>query len=275
MQNILVPTDFSDNARKAVDFAAQLCQRIGASLHLIHSFILLDNVFIDRQGMRAAWNEQQKTEHTAALLKEQQYINERFPSIEVQTHLFSGPTDNVLLSYCERAHIELVIMGTQGASGIAEVLVGSVTSSFIGVSPIPVMAIPKDFNGQVPKFMVLAVRSFEYEPRKIDIVFSLAAFLDIPVKLIKFTDEDESDAYMEQEAHKLEDHAKKLKSFYPLTRVSSVLLEGDEFEETMQDFCNQNGIGILCMLTFHRSFWDKFFGLCADFGAGNSSRRCH
>ena len=38
MKNILVPTDFSKNAEKALDFALALAHKFGATLHIIHAY---------------------------------------------------------------------------------------------------------------------------------------------------------------------------------------------------------------------------------------------
>ncbi len=260
MKNILVPTDFSNNAQKATEFAARFATRCGAVIHVVHALYLFENKLGDINGLRDAWNEEQRTEKTAQLLQQKQWLHENFPGLKVHTHLFKGSTDNVLMQYCKSNDIDLIIMGTRGASGLGEILVGSVTASVIGISTVPVLAIPEGYQGDMPSFMVLAESTFDYPVEKLKIIFDFAALLDIPVKVLEFADEDESDIFLEQEARLLETHTHTLKALFPLISIHSFLLEGDDFEASMQQYCNQpDAVGVLCMLTTRRNFWDKFF----------------
>ena len=51
MKKILVPTDFSPIADKALDFAIQTAKLLQLEVHLIHVFNVVDNVYIDYMGV--------------------------------------------------------------------------------------------------------------------------------------------------------------------------------------------------------------------------------
>lgn len=259
MKKIMVPTDFSANAIKALRYAADLAARCGAEVHIVHAYTLLENVFVDKKSMRDAWNEQQKQEKGAALLDLKQSLSEDYYHVKTEVHLFAGPTEEVLLQYIEQQNIDLVVMGTQGASGLAEVLVGSNTATIMGKSKVPVLGIPKDYDEKGPAAMVLATKGFERDKQLLDPVFKVASLFDIPTRVLIFADDDLSDVEIIESKMQLEAYVAFLRKSFPLASIEATLVEGEDFETALEDYCEDEGIGILCMLTYKRSFWDSIF----------------
>jgi nucleotide-binding universal stress UspA family protein len=259
MKNFLVPTDFSNNAFKALVYAAGLAKHCGAKIHIVHAYELLENALITRSSMRDAWNEKRKQEKAAALLQVHQDISERFQGQKFDKHLFTGPTEEVLLKYCETAGIDLVIMGKHGAAGLEKVFMGSVTASLISRSRVPILAIPEHYELKVPDSLVLATRGFERDIKLTDPIFEIASMFDLSVQVLVFAEENQVEAGIMRSAAQMIDYVAWLSKQYPLARISGSHSEGDDFELAMREYCDKNDIGILCMLTYHRSFWDSIF----------------
>ena len=259
MKNILVPTDFSENARKAIDYAANLAMRCGSTLHVVHCFHLLENIFITRPTMRDAYNKQQQEEKTAALLREQQNLQEHYKSLQCEIHLFTGPADMVFTKYANEKGIELIVMGTQGASGLAEVIMGSFTASIIEKSSIPVLAIPAGYKAMEPEQLLLATRDFDQDVSVLGSVFDLAAIYDVPVHVFAFESDMDADQEIAEKTHGLEDYLKFLQKEFPLARLKGILHEDEDFEFAIEDYIAENNIGLVCMLTHKRGFWGKLF----------------
>ncbi|HSK13857.1 MAG TPA: universal stress protein [Phnomibacter sp.] len=259
MKNILVPTDLSANALKALNYAAALAQKCDAALHILHTYTLLENVFIEGKSMRDAWNEQQKKEKGAELLRIRQDLAEKYPHVRAECHLFTGPTEDAILQYSEKASIDLIVMGTQGASGLAEILVGSVTAGIIGRSKVPVLAIPRDHVPGEHSGMVLATRGFERDHHLVGPVFELAAIFDIVVDVLVFANEDQADVEIIEKTMELESYVAYLRKTFPLCRIQARLVEGVDLETALQEYCEENERGIICMLTYKRGFWQQIF----------------
>jgi nucleotide-binding universal stress UspA family protein len=240
-------------------YAAGLAKHCGATIHIVHAYVLLENSLISRDSMREAWNEARKQEKAVALLQVQQDILERFPGQKFEKHLFTGPTEEVLMKYCETAGIDLVIMGKHGAEGLERVFMGSVTASLISKSRIPILAIPELYDLKVPDSIVLATRGFERSTHLTDPVFELASLFDLSVQVLVFAEENQVEAGIMRSAAQLMDYVAWLKKQYPLARISGSHAEGDDFELAMQEYCGKNEISILCMITYQRSFWDSIF----------------
>lgn len=140
MQTILVPTDFSDNAKNALAYAAQFAKKVNASLLLLHAYMLPTPVSEVPYVMVNAEEMQKENERLAkdATEKLQQTYGVRadfvvrlgFPSDEIEAVIEDQP-------------IDLVIMGMKG-KGALEKIMGSTTTSTIKKVKKPVLVIPQD-----------------------------------------------------------------------------------------------------------------------------------
>lgn len=259
MKNILVPTDFSDNARKALEYAAGLASRCGSGLHIVHAYTLLENAASETSSLRGAFNHQQQVEKNTALLQDQQFVRNRFPAVDPELHLFTGPVEDVLQVFARENSIDLIVMGTQGASGISELLIGSVTASVIENSAIPVLAIPAGYTGKEPENILLAVRDFNHDTAPLKPVLNMAAVYGVPVHIFAFENDMDSDIEIAEKTRALESFTSFVQQEFPLVRVKAILHEDAAFENAMEEYCSQQNIGMICMLTHKRGFWEKLF----------------
>lgn len=259
MKKFIVPTDFSDTAMHALRFACALAQRWGAQVHILHAYILLENVFAEGKTMRDAWNQQQQEENTARLLALKQTMRELYPNINLETHLFTGPAEDAILQYTDKQQADIIIMGTQGASGLAKVLVGSITADIMAKSRIPVLGVPERYTDDLPGYILLAVRDFEEEDKIIHPVFLLASLWDIPVHVMVYSSDDDEEMVQEENFNRLEAYVSVLQKKYPLTKVVGEIIEGEDFTLAIDDYLEENGNGLVCMITYHRGFWESIF----------------
>ncbi len=142
IQNLLLPTDFSELSYNALSTAIDMCKRHQATLHLLH---VVENRFLiaPREAYNAAVYLIPELEKTAAgRLKD---LEERIKSkhlIKVQTHMeFNNPSD-AIREMAIKIGCDLIIMGTHGASGFREFFIGSNAYSVIKNTNIPVLTIP-------------------------------------------------------------------------------------------------------------------------------------
>ena len=136
---ILVPTDFSDNARNAANYAAQLAKKINASLVLLHAYMLpapvsevpymMVNVDeIQKDNERIAKEESEKLQSHG--IRCTYLVRLGFPSDEIDAAIEDQP-------------IDLVVMGMRG-KGTLEKWMGSTTTSTIKKITKPILVVPED-----------------------------------------------------------------------------------------------------------------------------------
>ncbi len=140
IQTILVPTDFSDHARRAIDYAIAIAQGSAAKVHVLHTYHLpiplavyggfvIPQDFWDQARNAAA----RKMEKVTALLEA--------AGIKGESHLMEETPGYAIERVAEKINADLIVMGTRGLSGLEHVLLGSVAGRTVARAPCPVMTV--------------------------------------------------------------------------------------------------------------------------------------
>lgn len=259
MKKILIPTDFSYTAANAVDFAVQASKNFPAKLILMHSYEISSSFTSDFYGANKEFNliQLNDLEKRLDLLKEN--IKKEY-GVNVETSLSTYPLDEAIKKVVEEKEIDLVVMGTVGASGLKEKIWGSRTSSVIGHLDVPVMIIPDDYKWIKPDKVLFLTSKFEKSSRILDFIFEMAGILmtNVYAGVFTDTDDDKSEVFLDHKV-KLAEYEDYLKSNYNEPSLKSVHLAGTEFDETLQRFCDTMEIDMLVMVTYPRGFWTNIF----------------
>jgi nucleotide-binding universal stress UspA family protein len=260
MKKILVPTDFSACANHAVNFAVQSAKYLPVEITLLHSFEVKGNIYTDYLGVNKEFNQSLLNEAHQKLNDLKKHIEET-EGVHVRTQISNKSLTEAVLEAATEYHTDLIIMGTLGASGLKEKLLGSNTGSVIGQTNVPVMVIPFYYEWKKPEKLLLATNHFEKDPVILDYIFELADLYLAKAQVIVFTEEEGQHAFALLEHHrKTPPYEKMLKEHYHQEALTATQLYGESFEESLQDYIRLNQIDILAMITYPRSsFWDKVF----------------
>jgi nucleotide-binding universal stress UspA family protein len=139
-KKILVPTDFSAPSEAAIDYAVALGQKLGASVHVVHSFELPlvgfpDGVLTVPAEMASRIIEASQT----ALGRIRETYARR--GVTLDTSLEQADPREGILSAAKKVSADLIVMGTHGRRGLARALIGSVTEAVVRSAPVPVLTV--------------------------------------------------------------------------------------------------------------------------------------
>lgn len=140
MKTIVVPTDFSSHATNALNFALDMAPALDAQVLLVHIIDiphLVETLYMENSGVEELYRESKKRAE-----EELKLLRETHNSKILITATFQGSITSVLQELKENYQIELVVMGTRGASGLREAFVGSNTEKVIRNSNVPVISVP-------------------------------------------------------------------------------------------------------------------------------------
>jgi nucleotide-binding universal stress UspA family protein len=164
MKRILVPTDFSDHAEKALKTAAFIAKKTESEIFLLHLLELPNQMINSVSGSNHIPEVMlfiKKANETLQKIKEQPYLNGITVIASVQfERAFSG-----IISFNKKNKIDLIVMGSNGTSGIEEILIGSNTEKVVRLSEIPVLVIKKERHELKFKNFVFA-SDFSKETKK-------------------------------------------------------------------------------------------------------------
>lgn len=152
IKKILVPTDFSANAQNAVKYALQLSDVMHFDITFLHctqTLIPTGKKREDGEEGAARYrkaSEDKLTAHLNDILTALKYTQNNTSCVVIDADNIS----DAISHYAEAEKFDLIIMGTQGASGLKKLLVGSTTSKLIEKADIPVLAVPENFTFKKP-----------------------------------------------------------------------------------------------------------------------------
>lgn len=259
MKQILVPTDFSESADNAIDFAIQSSKILPAKVTLLHSYEVNSSLYTDYMGVNKEFTSSLLNDADKNLVELSERISETH-HVKVDTLLSIESLQEAIAKTVKDKGIDLIVMGTLGASGLREKIWGSTTAAVITNTKIPVMAIPIEYHWQKPKKILFTTNRFEKESGILNYLFELAGMYMARVQVAVFTDEDDDKAatFIENKS-KIAEYESFLKENYQEETLSSAHLYGEQFEDTLQNFIKENEIDMLVMVTYQNKFWNRIF----------------
>lgn len=182
MKRILVPTDFSVQAENALKVAAQIARNNNSEIHLLHMLEIpsqMNDAISGSAPIPEVMLFIQKAKETLSFLKDKNYLKDLtvIDSIKIEK------ASQAIISYSNEHNIDLILMGSNGTSGIEEIIIGSNTEKVVRLSTAPVLIIKEEITEFSPKNIVFA-SDFSEEIKKpfgkfLDLVYTFNAHLHL------------------------------------------------------------------------------------------------
>ncbi len=253
MKKILVPTDFSDGAYNALIHAIHHAKASGASIDIVHAFLMPPTgtaVMVDITELL-----QKNAEESLTQLRHRVEKLEISEGVQINYHAKHGTVNDVLERSTMKLGADLVIMGTQGASGITEKFLGSNAAAAARNLKTPLIAIPADKPYKaIDKIVIATDLKKVNHPHLFNVVNTLAQEHDAMVRFLHVRqlgeqfDQNESAAYKQQVAA----------SFSGVDPVFTFIFEND-IEEGLSDALEKEGADLLVVVRKDRGFFQSLF----------------
>lgn len=246
MHKILVPTDFSENAFNALEYAVEMANLFGSSITLLHTYTASST-----SGMFVSVESFMKKDAAEQALLALRKVEPRLQGeAAVDTQILRGPTNRTIREVADEQGYDLIIMGTQGASGLAEVFLGSTANSVIKDALTPVLAIPNGSSYRPIRQIVFAIDDEGIgHAGVVKPLVQLAKKTHAPVRVFHQALDAERDGidpsvdlYLEEVEH----------SFH-------YELDQEDINESINSFVKDNQAELLCMLRRSRGFLEEVF----------------
>ncbi|WP_299667816.1 universal stress protein [uncultured Polaribacter sp.] len=250
-RSILLPTDFSENAWSAILYAIRLYHHKPCTFYLFHTWAFINSdarTYITTSHINELKKEAAQELET---LKEKVEIESSNTKHEFKTIFSANDFLSSIASTIEKHHIDLIIMGTKGSSGVGRILFGSNTVSLINrIQSCPILAIPDGFEFVTPKHLAFPT---DYNRFYDDELKHLKHFSDLYASKIKVL-----------HVHTRQDHDLSEKQNYNLAMLKAYLEEyphsfhwakGDDKKEiAINNFIDEFDIDILIMINYKHNF---------------------
>ncbi len=263
MENILIPTDFSACAVRALDYAVYLASLTKAKISVHHSlssqnsygneeFALYSELLLEKDA-----DVRKKIDQYIGTHQKRTYADTTLP-IEWTTNIgYSALIDDIKRSV-EQDKVSIIVMGTNGANGLREVFIGSVTAEVAEKVNIPILAVPETAEfGKGIKRIVYATDFHRYDPKVIATLKRWAAAMNAKIDCLHVS--MDIDRYMDdlKKTHELEAHVSKQTSSESEQVISFHLVQADNLKEGIEKHHKKQPADLLVMLNYHRSIVER------------------
>lgn len=129
LRTIVVPVDFSERSRAALNYALTLARSFGASLVVLH---VLDPILVSGRLESARLRQLKNSSRTEAT-EQLQALGRELAHTGVRTRLFlrQGAAANIILTFAAAKKADLIIMSSQGRTGFDRMMIGSVAERVV------------------------------------------------------------------------------------------------------------------------------------------------
>lgn len=251
---ILVPTDLSKFAHTASCYAAKMAHEIHAEIVLIH-IVFVKGPPDTQVAVKMKDIEDKIAEHAQKeCIQLAHVLKAEFGVPKATFQIIKGhPVEEVIENYAAQNDIDLIIMGTKGATGFKKTLIGSNAAAVVSQSSIPVLIVPEHgrFNGI--KTIVYATDTLHIEEELIKLV-SFArlfqAYIHVVHILKSNTGNPVNTSEYEQEFI--------LKSGYQA--LSFHIVRNDDLLDGIDEYVADVKADLIVMFTHKLTFFEKLFG---------------
>jgi nucleotide-binding universal stress UspA family protein len=255
MKTILVPTDFSAGSENALYYAIELAKKTHSKIILLHAshlnapeyLIPLDMLQIEHE--KALKDSELKLKQE--LLKIAHTGNVECECIDTEDEVINGIVNTI-----EDKKVDMVIMGTKGASGLLNELFGSNTSKVIQMTNVPVIAVPEKHTSREIKKITYATAFYSTDIKAIKRIVELAKLYRAQVNILHVISDDKNYATEKDLMRNFMDEVNRKINYYNL---SFQLLGGKTISDSIESYLMSNDTNIMVMSTQHRNFFERLF----------------
>jgi len=142
LKRILVPTDFSKHSHNALMYGAAFAEKFGAELYLLHVVQNLAVFIPDAVTVTPPITPPMEEMTAAVRAALDRLVRENnFQHLTVHTEVREGTPFYEIIQFARESDVDLIVMGTHGHTGLAHVLMGSVTEKVVRKASCPVLSV--------------------------------------------------------------------------------------------------------------------------------------
>ena len=256
MKKILFPTDFSKTANNAFVYALEMAKFIKAELIVLHVYDLppvsyegYPTYVADVYESIELSNFENFKDQVPLLRKIAEEHN--LDSIQMSHVLEQGDLIGVMKRIVKDEKIDLIVMGTSGATGLKELFLGSNAGTVIEKIPILSLTVPNKAKFDKIKKIGLTTRYSRKDKIALKQVLEFATQINAKVKCLYVRTFDSN---IKQTV------IDKWKQDFKNQPVEFFIIPSEDVKGTIADFLIQKDIDILAMLSYKHNFFDNLLG---------------
>ncbi len=254
MKTILLPTDFSDGSWKAADYVASLYRGTPCRYIIAHSFYApVGMLEVDISMYIAAISNEVDDQISDFLKSFKEFDHHEDSSFETVSKF--GDVSSMVNDLVKNNDVDLIVMGTRGASNDMNTILGSVVQEVLNHLPCPLICVPENAETTPPKHIMLTTNyQITENLNKLLVVREIAETHESRISIVHVRKKIEGPLPVESEVEE-----EILHNFFGAIPQAYFDRYNDDVEMGILNFANQRGIDLIVMLHEHKGFWKRLF----------------
>ncbi len=256
MMQVLIPTDFSDNSWNAIEYGLALYKKSKCTFYLLHI-----NPIPPYSGAGTSIHAASKNFEDHILKESREGLQEilariaELPSTSqhsfVPVALYDFFVDGIKREV-EDKKIDLIIMGTKGASGLKKIAMGSNTGDVITRVKCPLLAVPEDAVFTKPKEIAFPTDyHLRYDLKVLDTLIDMTLLTGAVLRILHISKRDEE---LSEEQVKNKDF---LDDYLLAVEHSFHFVSGSKLEAAVQCFTESREIDMIAMVAKNLNYFQR------------------
>ncbi|MEP0132648.1 MAG: universal stress protein [Eudoraea sp.] len=257
MKKIILPTDFSYNAYNAISYAMNLLKDEEATFYLLNTYTpaIYQTEYLLHSPGQIGLGDIYQSESINQLEELKKQLEKEFknPKHTLIPHSAFNILVDEVSAMVASEEADLVIMGTQGATGAKEIFLGTHTVHVIKKATCPVIAIPADFQYETPKKMLFPTDyEVEYSEKQLEGLLNLSQIHNSSIEVIHISSGYDLTEIQSQNKAKLEKIIEKIPHLFHN-------LPNQEIITGINNFQLENKMNMLAMIQNKHTFLESLF----------------
>lgn len=263
MKKILFPTDFSDTANNAFNYALHLAKGLDAEIFVLHTFErpvisslhggrpeLIEDVYTNIE-----LNEFDRFKEQVPFMRE---IAEEYNLEDVSMKFLfeKGNLSQVIKNLVRKENIDLIVMGTSGETGFSKKFWGTNTINTIQSMNVPVLSIPHHAKFHHIKTIGVTTIFKESDKPLISHILKSADYFDGKVKIFHII---EYNGNMERKEKEAEEKINDWKNYFNNPRLEFIVEKHENLRVAVANLAKREHVDMLVVVKRNLTFVDSFF----------------
>lgn len=142
--NILLPTDGSEHSLKAARYAAEIAEKCGSKviiMHVLEAPVSDQPIEVGIEARIAVEDEMRVKERGRTVMERTKKIFDEADIHVVTKYFCCGRPRGAIVRTAEKENIDLIVMGSRGVGGVSRLMLGSVADGVSRQAPCPVLIV--------------------------------------------------------------------------------------------------------------------------------------
>lgn len=261
MKKILIPTDFSDNAGVALDYALHLIKGQKARIHIVNVVtpqVVATDIPTTVVDVSSVELELANKAMEAIELFSKSFFGEGDQAkVEITTNVAVGGVDFNIKDQAEEMGADLIVMGTQGVNhSFMEKVLGTVSTEVLNSSPCPVILVPHSYKFKTIDNVIFATNLNHGDPYELWRAMEIIKPHGAVVRCV-YVDNDKNNVTEKE----LESFAKYMVENSPSIQTIFDVRKGGIIENVLSEYADTYDAELVIMHRSKKSIWSNIFGV--------------